>query len=121
MALQIGTVTVDQDANASGGGLTRAMYDHVVADNDYSQIPLQDTDGEGQTIYPRQDALQSLANFLHSLSSGLVEYVTANAEVTVKIDPADAGLQQTPDPNDPATPTDGPGAEKTLAQKGTVA
>ncbi len=112
MALDAGTVVVDNQGNATGGGLARDFYD--------SDSPgIEAMNG----IIPddhRIRMLKDLATKVNSHAADLVGHVTANAEVTVKVDNTDTGLQTSTTAGSPTGPHIIP-TPITLGTKGTVA
>lgn len=106
MALQAGTVTIDGNGNASGGGLSRAIYDQLVSTN----IDPYSSGLDASTIVA---AKQGLASYTNSLAAGVVPYFKDNGDVRIKS--SDSGLQRTPNPNNPDTDTQGPSADVVLA------
>lgn len=111
MAMTAGTVTIDGSGNPSGAGMARAIFDSWIATFDFGGL-------SGATL---QSAKQRIADLCNALAVGVVDHIVANAEVTVTVDSSDAGLQRTPNPNNPDTDTQGPSAPVVLATKGTVA
>jgi hypothetical protein len=65
--------------------------------------------------------LRGFANSANRMAAAIVDHFKENAEVTITISTSDNGLQRTPDPNDPATPTTAPAAPVQLSTKGTIA
>jgi hypothetical protein len=107
MALEVGSVTVDpEDASATGTGLAFAIYDAMNG---------QFTEIEGLPLVKKLSSREGMANFATALAAGLVPYLTANSEIEVTVHTTDAGLQRTPNPNNPDTDTQGPATDKTLA------
>lgn len=102
MALIAGTVTVDEDGNASGAGMARAIYDGL------SGAPW-DTPAELIPLLYSQFAI--IAN---AIAAGVVAHVVANAAVTITIGTGDAGLQRMPASTAEDTPTKAPSSPKTL-------
>lgn len=104
MALEAGSVSVANNGTITGGGLARAIMDQVL-------VPMNGASNVS--------ALQQNAPFANNLAAAIVNYLVANAEVSVTIPTSASGLQRTPSPNDPNTNTQGPGTTKTLG--GTLA
>jgi hypothetical protein len=104
--LTIGSIEVDSNGNATGTGLAFAIFEATL-----SAVP------------PAAKALIAggMASFCEGLATAIIEHIQAHAEVTVTVSAADAGLQRTPDPNNPNTATQAPAAPVELATKGTVA
>jgi hypothetical protein len=46
-----------------------------------------------------------------ALAAAIIDYILANADITVTVRTTDAGLQRTPNPNNPNTATQGPAAD----------
>ena len=98
MALTAGSCTIDAEGNVSGTGLAKAMADALMA-----------TPPAGLSTN------QMLAQWTNLLAAAIVDHLVSNAAISVTVAPSDAGLQRTPNPNDPNTPTQGPAAEVVLA------
>lgn len=113
MALTIGSVTVNADGTHTGSGLTLAVYEQfLLPELGFGNYPAIKADIIAARLTAGTRASQ--------LATAIINHLIANGEVTVTVAPADAGLQQTPNPNNPATATQGPGAPVVLATKGTI-
>lgn len=111
MALAAGTVTVDGSNVASGTGLAKALYD--AEEGQVSGDPALST-------ADKHALLVGLAGRCTRLAGALIPYLTANAEVTVKVSNLDAGLQTTTAAGNPTGPHASPSPIE-LAEKGTLA
>lgn len=114
MALAIGSVTVNSDGTHTGSGLTLSIFEN------YLLAPLT-LNLAKFTLSAKIEIKTMLAARAQQLATAILNHLIANGEVTVTVAPADAGLQQTPNPNNPATATQGPGAPVVLSTKGTIA
>jgi len=99
VALNAGTVEVDEDGEVSGTGLSLAIFNGTLAAIDEEQ---------------RQKVAAAMAPFCNGLAAAIVDHILANAEVVVTITTADAGLQTVPNPATPGSPTAGPASDKTF-------
>lgn len=103
MALSAGTVSVNNSGVASGSGLAKAMYDG------WKNVLNDHYDDMGEDLPNSQiPYLKFRAKEFTGIAAAIVNHIKNNAEVTVTITPSDAGLQRTPDPNDPNVDTQGP-------------
>lgn len=121
MAMTRGTVTVGDDEAASGSGFALDLYNEIFAVETAANPlpgltppddwPLQAQDWVDKVKPIRLRILRGWAReaVRHSL---LVTYLQANAQLQVKT--GDAGLQRTPNPNDPNTPTVAPASNQTF-------
>lgn len=112
MALTAGTVIVDNQGAVSGSGLARDIFDDDRAGIDAMAAFISNTH--------KIMMLQQLATKANNLAQNVLDHVTANAEVTVKVDNTDAGLQTSATAGSPTTPHVSP-TPITLNTKGTVA
>ena len=103
MSLEAGTCNIADNGAVTGTGLAKVMADALMA----SASPV----GTGRNA--------GLATWTNALAAAIVDHLVNNAQVTVTVTPSDAGLQRTPNPNDPNTPTTGPVSDVALA--GTLA
>lgn len=122
--LVAGSVTVSgpDPLGESGSGLAWAIY---TADKATAAILDPDVPPEGWPSGPeawavkakvgRYNLLKELARKATAYAAGMVGYLTANAEVEVKVTISTGGLQRTPNPNNPNTDTVAPSTEKTLS------
>lgn len=107
-----GTVVVADDGGVTKSGMAEALYDAMLAAEQAKAIVNGVDFPTGEDAVPSLRAIASLAN---ALSSALVTYITANAQAVIPTTAGGAGLQRTPDPNDPNTATLAPATQKTLA------
>jgi hypothetical protein len=93
--MEVGEVTFNQDGSvATRTGLAGALYDARIG----AMIELgRDTSG---------GARAELAAFARADAFAIINYLRANAQAVVSV----GGLQTTPTPNDPGTPTLAPTA-----------
>ena len=98
MPLTPGTCAIAENGTVTGTGLAKAMADALMASSSAA--------GKGANA-----GLQAWTN---ALAVAIVDHLVANAAITVTVAPTDAGLQRTPNPNDPATPTLGPTSDVVL-------
>lgn len=91
MPLEAGSCTIANNGTVSGTGLAKAMADALMT---------APPSGGGSN--------KSLEQWTNLLAAAIVDHLVSNAQITVTVSPADAGLQRTPNPNDPNTPTLGP-------------
>lgn len=103
MALQAGSITIAADGTATGTGLSLAIFNGA----------LQALDADA-----RARVANAMKPFCEGVASAIVTHLVENAEVSVRIETTDVGLQRTPNPNNPSTDTAGPSAQKTL--RGTI-
>lgn len=103
-------------------GLAEAYYDARKADYlaVYALVAAQiAATGQPVPAAPDMDselaALQAIARASNTDAEVLVGYVSAHAEAVIPTGAGGAGLQRTPNPNNPDTATQAPAAEKTLA------
>jgi hypothetical protein len=100
MALEAGSCTIAPDKTVSGTGLARAIAENYLPVFGSIGLPTA--------------SLDKLAQFCNGLATAIVDHIVANAEITVTVTTLDAGLQRTPNPNDPNTPTLGPASDVEL-------
>lgn len=103
MALTAGTVSIANDGTVTGTGLAKAIGDAfrgMVA-----AVPGSGSQSFGAISSPGTVAL------INGIAAALVNYITANAEVTVTIHTTDAGLQTS---SGSGSPTTGPAADKVI-------
>ncbi|GMV19469.1 MAG: hypothetical protein AMXMBFR56_76930 [Polyangiaceae bacterium] len=110
MALAAGSVSVDVLNVATGTGLAKALYDAEA-----SQI----TSDAALSTSDKHALLVGLAGRCTRLAGALLTYLTANAEVTVKVSSLDVGLQTSTAVGAPTGPHALP-APIELATKGTL-
>lgn len=103
MAMDGGSVDLDGSGDPQGAGLARAFYDAYILKIDLSGFPSAN----------QLTGKQSIADLCDAFGQAAVTYLAANADV--RITTGDAGLQQTPNPNDPDTDTQGPSTAKVLS------
>lgn len=106
MPLEPGSVTaIAEDRTVTGTGLAEAIAEAWL------------------TLYPGGGLLtgevgasirRGTMQVANALGPAIINYLLANAVVTVTVHPADAGLQRTPNPNNPNTATLGPAADVSL-------
>lgn len=110
MALTAGSVTVDAQLARTGTGLALALYDAEAGQ--FTALSVSTSS--------KRTLLDGLAGRSTRLAAALIDYLKANAEVTVSISNADTGLQMTTNPGVPTGPHVLP-APIVLATKGTIA
>lgn len=98
MPLIAGTCSIADTGAVTGTGLAKAMADATMA-----------SPPSGATTN------QCLQQWINMLAVAIVDHLVTNAQITVTVGPADAGLQRTPNPNNPNTPTLGPSADVPLS------
>lgn len=108
MAMIVGSVSVASDGTETKSGMAEAIYDALKVSTaaQIAPIPLQ-TGPEGAAV------LQGLAATATGIAA-LVTYIQDNAQL--RVFGSDAGLQKTPNPNDPNTPTLAPGTSQTFGE-----
>lgn len=99
MALDAGEVDVDVDGNASGSGLALAIFNGALSAVSSEQ---------------RKQVAAAMAPFCNGVAAAIVDHIRENAEVSVTITTADAGLQTVPNPVTPGAPTAGPPSDVTF-------
>lgn len=120
MSLSAGTVTVNDDLTHSGSGLALAIFESLETAIIIPNDPPPHQPG-GLNFEPlRLGNRRSMALLATSLAAGIISYITANAEVSVTVSAADAGLQRMPASTAHGTPTEGPAAPVALTTKGTI-
>jgi hypothetical protein len=112
MAMTSGTVTISSSGVATKSGMAGALYDAILASEQAKAITNGVTFPSGAAGVPALRAVASLAN---AQASALVTYMQANAKAIIPTDAGGAGLQRTPDPNNPSTATLAPAAQKELS------
>ena len=117
MALAIGSVTVDENGDYTGSGLTKRMVDAVLATDGMAAMLA----AEGLTTAQKITIIQGMADYSEALATAIVEEIQANAEVTVTVNANDAGLQRMPASTSEDTPCKAPASPVELDTKGTVA
>lgn len=101
MAMSAGSVTIDEDGEATGSGAAKAVYDVMVSKM-------------GDALPMQQAARRQVADIAEAVAA-LIDYIMTNGEVTTTITTDDAGLQRVSG-ND----TQAPSGTKTLSAKGTI-
>lgn len=114
MALQVGSVTVDNSGNVTGSGLTKRIVDAFLAMPDLATLLSSASASSKVTI------VKGCAGVAGAIAAAVVAEIQANAEVTVVVSTSDAGLQTLPNPVVAGAATTAPGVNKTLNTKGTV-
>lgn len=104
MALEAGSISVDEFGNVTGSGLALELFNGGL-----------DAIEEDE----RAAVAATMAPFCEGMATAIVDHIKNNAEVTITITTSDGALQRTPDPNDPNSDTQAPSTEKTLT--GTIA
>lgn len=113
MALSAGSVIIDSTTlTHSGSGLALAIYESAL-------LPQLGSGPISRGV--KRIVLPMFAAQATGLATAIVDYLKANAEVTIVVKPADDGLQRTPNPNTASTATLGPSSQVTLSTKGTIA
>lgn len=101
MALNAGTCTIAADKTVGGTGLARALAEAFMP-------ALATTPGLQPLSRSTMEAL------FNGQAAAIVNHIVNNAEITVTVKTTDAGLQRTPNPNNPNTPTLGPSIDTDL-------
>lgn len=112
MAMTAGTVTIDDEGNASGAGCARELFD------DY--MPKMADFPEGVPLSAQVAAKRQIADLCNSVAQVLVGHIASNAEVTVTVGTDDAGIQRMPATTTEDTPCKAPGSPVELGTKGSV-
>lgn len=99
MALTAGSVTIAADGTETKSGAAQTYYDLIKAQM-APLLPGGAEPADGAAKAPIRKAWAALANVL---ASGLVTELTTNAKA--RVGGAVAGLQKTPNPNNPNTAT----------------
>lgn len=99
MALNAGEVEVDEDGEATGSGLALAIFNGALSAVATDQ---------------RKQVAAGMAPFCNGVAAAIVDHIRDNAEVTVTITTADAGLQRLPTPATAGAATIGPASDKTF-------
>src|SRR5262245_45379293 len=114
MALDKGSITINPDGSHSSSGLAGRIFEAQVAEPSFPTVgPMYSV---GAVVLWKTGT----ARFAQTLADAIIDELTANAEVTVQIDPLDVGLQTS---TAVGTPTGGPPPPNpvTLTRKGTIA
>jgi hypothetical protein len=111
MAMTAGTVSVADDGDVTKSGMAEALYDALLASEQAKAIVNGVDFPTGEDAVP---ALRAVAGLANAQATALVAYMQANAKAIIPTSAGGAGLQRTPDPNDPSTATLAPAAEKEL-------
>ncbi len=98
MALEAGMCTIAADNAVTGTGLAKAMAEALMA-----------------APPPGAGSRQMLEQWTNLLAAAIVDHLVSNAQISVVVAPTDAGLQRTPSPNNPNTPTVGPASPVVLS------
>ncbi len=101
MAMSSGSVTIAGDGSATGSGAAKAVYDVMVSKMGGS-LPMQ------------QQARRQVADMAEAIAA-VIDYIKTNGEVTTVVSTGDAALQTVG-----GVDTQGPTANRTLSQKGTI-
>ena len=120
MRLDAGSATINSDMTVTGSGLAltiaQALVDAVTATSrnpvDWRRRNLAFSATTPFAV--DADVRKHFELTANGVAAAIVNHLTAHAEVTVTIAPADSGLQRTPNPNNPNTNTQGPATTKTL-------
>jgi hypothetical protein len=108
MAIEGGNVaSIDVNNVVTGTGLAEQIAAAILAQN----IRYAPAGVDGVMARAARVAAKNFGNLL---GPPIINYLLANAEVVVSIKTTDAGLQRTPNPNNPNTPTLGPSADVSL-------
>jgi hypothetical protein len=116
MALIIGSVTVDENGDVTGTGLSKRLIDELLGMTAFASM-LNDLAGDER----KATMVQGMADFATAIATGVINEITANAEVTVTVSASDAGLQRMPASTTEDTPCKAPADSVELSTKGTVA
>lgn len=107
MALILGSVLVNPDASVAGEGLAFALFSVRKIRFDASMA------GVDPSVYPVAQKVafyQAMADAATDEADALITHVTENAEIVCTVGTSLAGLQRTPNPNNPNTATVAPAA-----------
>jgi hypothetical protein len=125
MTLTIGSCAIDAGGNVTGTGLSadianawRSALQAVVA-TPPPNPPKSPPAGPLQLAYLMMVSTPFLVAFADNLAAAIINQITSNAAVTVNVTTSTAGLQLTPNPNNPNTATLAPAANVPLS--GTIA
>jgi hypothetical protein len=99
MALDAGTVDVDDDGNATGSGLALDIFNGAMS-------------GLGGEV--KAAIGNGMKGFCEGIATAIVDHLKNNAEITITVQPTDSGLQSLPSVLTPGSPTDGPASPKTF-------
>ena len=116
MALTIGSVTVDENGDVTGTGLSKRLIDEFLGMTAFASM-LDDLSGDDR----KATLVQGMADMATAIATGVIDEIQANAEVTVTVSSGDAGLQRMPASTTEDTPCKAPADSIELAAKGTVA
>jgi len=100
MALSAGSVTVDSEGVRTGSGLALARYDARKARFDAAMA------GVSLPLAQIVPMLQQIAASVTAEAAADIDYLTANAVVSIIVD--QGGIQTTPTPNNAGVATDAP-------------
>ncbi len=108
MAMTAGSVVIAPDGSETKSGMAEAIYDAFITNYAADTgVPLP---GTPEAVVPIKRAYAALAT---RVASGVVDYIAANAKAQIR-GGLTGGLQNTPSPNNPATPTDPPAGDQYL-------
>jgi len=117
MALEIGSIEVNEEGGYTGSGLTKRLVDARVATADMAAL----LSSEGLTAAQKAAFITSLAADCEAMATAIIDEIVTNAEVTVTVSTGDAGLQRIPASTVENTPCKAPSSPVVLAAKATVA
>jgi hypothetical protein len=105
MALEGGSCTVSADGTVAGTGLSVPIAEWMVG---------PPTSSLRRYLRSSSPLRLNMAASAQTLATAIIDYLLANAEITVTVKTTDAGLQRTPNPNNPNTATQGPAGDVPL-------
>lgn len=108
MALTLGSVSVADDGTVTKSGCAGRLYDALIA------IAAAELPGGVQSGSDGVPMKRGQATLATALSGWFFTEITVHITARITADVTGRGLQRTPDPNDPLTPTLEPGEDKFL-------
>ena len=78
MALDVGSITIDENGDVTGDGLSLAIYNGTLS---------------ALSIEERRPFAEGMKPFSEGLAAAIIDHLTANAEITVTVGVNDDGLQ----------------------------
>lgn len=111
----LGSVSVASDGTVTKSGMAGRAYDALADYNGEFETIVLTGAYKSFTTKLLVDVRQSRADLANMLATWMHDELTNRADVSVTVSTSDAGLQRTPDPNDPNTATLAPSADKTLS------
>jgi len=109
MAMTVGAVSVAFDGSVTKSGYAGEYFDDLVAQYEAAIVALgQPIPTDPAIVVPTYQSIAIAANQAATALQYVIDHGTAKIATTA------TGLQQTPNPNNPATDTTGPTADKFL-------